>query len=390
MGGLRGRIPVAWVAILVGTLAIIGFPGLSGFFSKDAVIYGALEHGYPALYAIGVLTAGITAYYMFRMLFVAFTGAYRGEIPDAQLGIPERAQTESHHGPEAPRWVMELPVVILMVPSIFAGYVWLFGWPRFFAVDFAPSVAVPVAGAIPEWLSTMLVLAVVGFGFALAYYRYGTSAAKADAVARLRAESLAMPQILVHAFYFDDAIEVLFVRPARAIGAAFMRFVDPRLIDGDRARRRVACGLARPRCARDPDRARARVRARHRRRRGLRFSRTMRSPESRDDLGACDRSDRRRAAPLRAAAQRRCGREMARRRGCACGVRRDAARRGRAGRVAPLAAAPVYRELPPRARWPVIVDRSAAGARDGVRARGDANRAPRGTSSRRCSSCSAR
>jgi NADH-quinone oxidoreductase subunit L len=80
MGGLIRRTPVAWWGMLAGTLALIGFPGLSGFFSKDAVIYGTLEQGYPVLYAIAVLTAGLTAYYMLRMLFLTFGGSYRGAL----------------------------------------------------------------------------------------------------------------------------------------------------------------------------------------------------------------------------------------------------------------------------------------------------------------------
>lgn len=77
MGGLYFRMKFAFWAMLLGTLAIIGFPFFSGFYSKDAIIYGALEHGHPVLYFAGVFTAGITAYYMFRLLFVTFFGPYR-------------------------------------------------------------------------------------------------------------------------------------------------------------------------------------------------------------------------------------------------------------------------------------------------------------------------
>ena len=66
--------PFAFWAMLVGVLAICGVPGFSGFFSKDAVLSETLAHGHPVLWAVGVLTAGITAYYMFRMLFVTFFG----------------------------------------------------------------------------------------------------------------------------------------------------------------------------------------------------------------------------------------------------------------------------------------------------------------------------
>ena len=105
MGGLRTRLPFAFVAMFVGVLAICGVPGFSGFFSKDAVIYGALASGHPWLYAVGVITAGITAYYMFRLLFVTFFGSYRGDVDPSELGIrhPELAGTAAELRPSSGR-----------------------------------------------------------------------------------------------------------------------------------------------------------------------------------------------------------------------------------------------------------------------------------------------
>ena len=97
MGGLRKKMPFAFWAMLIGVLSICGIPGFSGFFSKDEVIYGALAHGHPWLYAVGIVTAGITAYYMFRMLFVTFLGDYRGNgRPPARARLgDERAGRDS-------------------------------------------------------------------------------------------------------------------------------------------------------------------------------------------------------------------------------------------------------------------------------------------------------
>ena len=233
MGGLGRTMPLAFWAMTIGTLAIIGFPGLSGFFSKDAVIYSSLERGYPLLYAIGVLTAGITAYYMCRMLFVTFLGNYRGEVADSELGIPEREHADPHVGEGAPAWIMGVPVAILMIPSALAGYIVIGGrWNSLLAADFAVTPASSLATFVPEWLSTILVLAFVAVGTVVAYVRYGSFDATASAVERLRSESMRMPQLLVRAFYFDEAYDVLLLRPARAIGSAFMSVVDPRVIDG--------------------------------------------------------------------------------------------------------------------------------------------------------------
>ena len=238
MGGLRERMPFAFWAMLIGTLAIIGFPLTSGFYSKDAVIYGALEHGHPWLYFAGVLTAGITAYYMFRMYFVTFFGAYRGDVPNELLAMPPAVHEEPEaHDSHAPDWVMQLPVAILIVPTIAAGYVSVgfsgpSAWSRFFGTLFATSnnVAGPVL-PISEVASSFFVLLLVTAGLVVAYLRYGTPAAQAGAIERLRAEAVGMPPVLVHAFWFDDAIDALIVHPAQALGVAISRFVDPHVID---------------------------------------------------------------------------------------------------------------------------------------------------------------
>jgi NADH-quinone oxidoreductase subunit L len=198
MGGLRERQPFAFWAMLIGTLALIGFPLTSAFYSKDAVIYGALEHGHPLLYFAGVLTAGVTAYYMFRMLFLTFFGPYRGDVADVQLGIASSAaaaHAEGHEDSHAPAWLMQLPVAILIVPTIAAGYVTIgFGgpsfWSRFFATTFAVSdnVAGPVL-PIAEWASSLIVLLLVALGIVVAYLRYGAPAAQAAAIDRVKAET---------------------------------------------------------------------------------------------------------------------------------------------------------------------------------------------------------
>ena len=242
MGGLRTRMPFAFGAMLVGVLAICGVPGFSGFFSKDDVIYGTLASGHPWLYAVGVLTAGITAYYMLRLLFITFFGAYRGDVEAAALGITAQTSgpsTAGHHAQEeephhhAPAGLMNVPVAVLMLPTIFIG--WLdFGegspWKRFFH-SFPGFDAAVTTAAMPELASTGVVLAVVAAGFALAYARYGTPAALRDAVTRLRNETLGTPPILVHAYYFDAAYEAIFARSARALGGWFDRVVDPHVID---------------------------------------------------------------------------------------------------------------------------------------------------------------
>ncbi len=238
MGGLRERMPFAFVAMGIGTLAIIGFPGLSGYFSKDAVIYAALEHGHPLLYIAGVLTAGLTAYYMFRMMFLTFFGPQRGDLADAELGIDvsNRAHRDEDAGhAHAPDWLTRGPVAVLAVFAVVAGYVGIGGtqspWYRFLAPSFGANEATAAIAPFPEIVSTCVVVALVALGMVVAYVRYGTPSAQLRAVERIRRESLGRPAVLVRAFYFDDAIAFAIERPARALGWFFDRIVDPHVID---------------------------------------------------------------------------------------------------------------------------------------------------------------
>ena len=243
MGGLLRKLPFAAVAIGTGVLAICGIPGFSGFFSKDQVIYGTLVHGYAWLYALGIVTAGITSYYMFRLFFVTFLGTYRGDVDPSALGMrhPELAGTSasSHdadhveHAQNAQRFMI-VPVAALIPFTVFAGWLMFGGenspWMHFFEQQFPhPALAVP---AVSETLTTWIVLAVVAVGIGIAYIRYATAGAQINAVPRLRNESIRMPAILSNAFYFDAALDWLFVKPSEFLGRFFARWLDPHLIDG--------------------------------------------------------------------------------------------------------------------------------------------------------------
>jgi len=239
MGSLRTQMPFAFWAMLVGTLAIIGFPGLSGYYSKDAIIYATLALGHPWLWAAGAITAGLTAYYMFRLMFVTFFGPDRSRCADAELGIlPDRRahRDENITDNHAPDWLTRGPVAILMVFAIVAGWIAIGGttspWQRFVGDSFGgASRAAEGATLLNETLSTIIVLVLVALGIVVAFLRYGTAAAQVNSIARIRAETLGRWPVLSHAFYVDDALQWLFVKPARAIGGFCSRIVDPHVID---------------------------------------------------------------------------------------------------------------------------------------------------------------
>jgi len=142
MGGLKNRLPSTFLTFLVGTLALTGCPGLAGFFSKDAII-SAASHGHPVIFVLALGTAFLTSFYMFRLMVVVFWGPTRSEHA-----------RDGHQPPP----VMTIPLMILAVPSVIAGYNFFAG--RFLAVPQEPlnlglagmSLFVFAAGAGFAWL----------------------------------------------------------------------------------------------------------------------------------------------------------------------------------------------------------------------------------------------
>ena len=112
MGGLRKYVPVTFVTMFVATLAIAGIPGLSGFFSKDEILWQSFSssHGSPVLWALAALAAGITAFYMFRLVFLTF------------FGLSRRDPEVEKHAHESP-WTMTVPLAILAVLSVVGGWI---------------------------------------------------------------------------------------------------------------------------------------------------------------------------------------------------------------------------------------------------------------------------
>jgi len=122
MGGLRKKIPWTYATMMCAAVAIAGVPPFSGFFSKDAILVAAHQHA-PWMYWLGTLTAGMTAFYVFRAIFLAFFGEYRGD-------------KHAHESPPA----MLIPLVILALLSLAGG--WLFKVPEFLAPIF-PAMEAP-------------------------------------------------------------------------------------------------------------------------------------------------------------------------------------------------------------------------------------------------------
>jgi NADH-quinone oxidoreductase subunit L len=238
MGGLSRKMPFAFWCMFIGVIAICGILPVGGFFSKDAVLEGTLAHGHYILYAIGVFTAGLTGFYMFRMLFLVFFGEDRSDVSREWLGMPEAAPHGEHHAPSVPAWVMQAPVGVLAAGTLVCGLVAVpwggapSAWTNLLAQLFAPPVPGEEHLPFSEFVAVLITLAVSVAGIVAAYLRYGAPNARVRSVPGIAAEARGVPAILARRFYFDDAIDWIFVKPAVAIGDVISKVVEPRLIDG--------------------------------------------------------------------------------------------------------------------------------------------------------------
>ena len=233
MGGLRHQMRTTWLTFLVATLAISGVPGLSGFFSKDAILAGARQGplGDPRLYWLATVTAGLTAFYMFRALFMAFHGASRVE-PALEPHVHESGGK------------MTRPLLVLAFFSVVAGYVSLpkaLGGGEWFHHYLQPvfasseallsSTAAPAAGHAPSGLAVMgTSVLFAGAGFLLAYLGYVKFTGLPS---RLAEYFRGTYQLLVNKYYVDEVYDWLIVRPLRRGSEVFLwRIVDAAAIDG--------------------------------------------------------------------------------------------------------------------------------------------------------------
>jgi NAD(P)H-quinone oxidoreductase subunit 5 len=248
MGGLRKHMPVTAATFFIGTLAISGIPPFAGFWSKDEIL-GATYAANPLLWGVGFLTAGITAFYMFRMYFSTFEGSFRGNDPNIQKQLLEAARPSgadahddhaSHddaHGhtqaaaPHESPWSMTLPLVILAVPSALIGLV---GTPfnnYFEAFISAPGHAVELAHEFD--LNEFLIMAgsSVGIGLigiTLASLMYLSRKIDPSAIA---SKIPALYNLSLNKWYIDDIYNSVFVIGLRRVARQVME-VDYRVVDG--------------------------------------------------------------------------------------------------------------------------------------------------------------
>jgi NADH-quinone oxidoreductase subunit L len=230
MGGLSKKIRWTYVTMLTATLAIAGFPPLAGFFSKDSILLNAYqsENGGRILYAFGLLTALLTSFYMFRLIFLTFFGKPRYD----------EKKVHPHESPKS----MLIPLVILALLSIIGGWVAapaFWGAPDYFAKFLEPVFAqggvgnAEAAEATAHALETPLaIVAVVTalLGFAIAFWLYLKQPGKPEQLAK---SMRGIYNTLLHKYYVDEIYAALIVRPLLWLSTNVLwQTVDARTIDG--------------------------------------------------------------------------------------------------------------------------------------------------------------
>ena len=226
MGGLKKHLPITYWTFLVGCLAIAGVPGFAGFFSKDAIL-GAAWQAHIGLWAVGTVTAGITAFYMFRLFFMTFHGNFRGT-------------EEQHHHLHEPPPSMTLPLVVLAIGAVFAGWV---GVIPFLDRDWLGHFLAPVVANVGHArehaehglaLEAFLVGAsvLVGLlGIFLAWRLYGRGR-DLEGEEALVAAAPRLHRTLQNKYYVDELYDAIVVRPLAWLARMCWKVIDTIFING--------------------------------------------------------------------------------------------------------------------------------------------------------------
>jgi len=228
MGALKNKIPVTYWTMFIGTLAIAGTPGLAGFFSKDEILWRAFSspQGHLVLWLLGACVAGMTAFYMFRLLFMTFHGDSRVDHHTA------------HHIHESPK-SMTVPLIVLAVGSLLAGYLgvpaWLHGsntFEHFLEPVFEP-LPIPRAEVVEhshaeEAAMAAVSVAIALIGFGLAYFKYYKRSWEQEREVRQYGP---LYPALLNKWYVDELYDALFVNRAKDAGVSMWKF-DSKVVDG--------------------------------------------------------------------------------------------------------------------------------------------------------------
>ena len=222
MGGVMKKLPYTYILMIIGTLALTGFPLLSGFYSKDAIIEFAYLRGNTVGYyaaGIGVFTAFLTSIYSWRLIFKTFHGSYNNKKVKIE---------ETHESP----WVMLLPLILLSIGAIFAGFTFkelfvgyggtseFWGQSIFFLEPLSKEHP-------PTWFLFLTPLLVI-ISIPISYYLFVKNKNLSDAIVK---NNQPLYKFLLNKWYFDELYEYLFIRSLKRSGLFLWKFLDVKIID---------------------------------------------------------------------------------------------------------------------------------------------------------------
>jgi NADH-quinone oxidoreductase subunit L len=225
MGGLKKKLPITFITMLIGTIAIAGIPPFSGFFSKDEILAHAYEHN-KVLWVLGVIGAMFTSFYMFRMLFLTFNNKFRG------------THEQEHHLHESPK-SMTIPLIVLAILSALGGFIGIpeaLGGKHWLANFLSPVIFTPHGRTADISLShsteyLLMTISVVGAliaaGIAFVKYSKNNHVPLADDVDRGTFSKLSY-----HKYYIDEIYDALITKPLNALSGFFFKVIDKAGIDG--------------------------------------------------------------------------------------------------------------------------------------------------------------
>ena len=221
MGGVWKQLPFTWVLMLIGTLALTGFPFLSGFYSKDAIIeFAYLKHSFVGNLAtcVGIFTAFLTAIYSWRLMFMTFHGKF----------MNKKFTTKDIH--ESPM-IMILPLVILSFGAIFSGYffkdILIGNESKNFWLNSIFFLETFLHGKIPFWFLLLTPVLVIS-AIPLSYYFYVKNK---NLLEKIKDKNKSLYNFLLKKWYIDEIYELIFINPIKKLGSFFWKKVDENTID---------------------------------------------------------------------------------------------------------------------------------------------------------------
>jgi len=221
MGGLKKALPITFMTMMLGTIAISGIPPFSGFFSKDEILAHVYEYS-PVLWFVGSVTSMLTAFYMFRMMFLTFWGSFRG------------THEQEHHLHESPK-SMTVPLMALAALAVVGGAL---GLPEFWGTKnwMAENLNSVIIRKNPSILSheTEWILMIIAVAAALVttYFAYMMFIKNKVLPAEKEADMKPFQRVIYNKYYVDEFYDGLVRKPLDGISKAFYKFFDTKLIDG--------------------------------------------------------------------------------------------------------------------------------------------------------------